>query len=247
MTRLVQLGLSISVLGGASLASKAAEVEVPVVANADIRNLDGADENPLNTDAAAPGRKGIWQLVVRGSVSPETQSFKAYFQADLHGQASPTRPLTGAKFLLTGIQRDEGFATAPVSLVLYGITDNDDEWTELEVTWNNAPKNDTQGDLAKGVKPEGTVRLAELQLNAMGESELFEFEGEELTKYLNWKAGALPDAYGTGAARSAVATFILVASPKSGTLRFYSRQHKDKDPAQTSLLLPRLVVQQPPS
>lgn len=245
MSPAVLFVLAVFVLAVAAARVEAAEVEVPVTANADVRNFEEADLNPLNADTAAPGRKGIWQLVVRGPTLSETQSFKAYFQADLHGLASPTRPLTGAKFLLAGIQRDEGAAAAPVSLVLYGITDNDDAWMELDITWNNAPKNDTGAGLTDGVKPEGTVRLAEVQFNAIGERELFEFEGEELTKYLNWKAGALPDAYGTGPAQNAEATFILVASPKSGTLRFYSRQHKAKDPAETPLLVPRLVVQQP--
>jgi hypothetical protein len=243
MALALRAGLAIVALAGVAVRSTAGEIEVPVTANSDIRNLDAADQNPLGIDAVQSSSKGIWQLVVRASTSAETQSFKTYLQADLEGQASPDRPLDGAKLVLIGVRRDEATASRPVSLTLYGITDNDDEWTEGWITWNNAPKNDTES--VEGVKAEGTVRLAEVQVEVMGEGEVVEFSGEELTKYLNWKAGALPDAYGTGPARVPEATFILVASPKSGTLRFYSRQHKAKDPAETSLLVPRLVVQQP--
>jgi hypothetical protein len=99
--------------------------------------------------------------------------------------------------------------------LVFALPDHDDQWGEAEITWNNAPKNDAASP--GGVQPEGTVLLAEVQLPGIAEGEPVEFESEELTKYLNWKAGALPDAYGTGAAKDSMATFIVAASDRSPT------------------------------
>lgn len=76
------LGLASLILAGATARSMAGEFAIPVTAN-----LEDADQNPLNTDAAAPDRKAAWQLVVRRATFPEPQSFKAYFRAALPGQA----------------------------------------------------------------------------------------------------------------------------------------------------------------
>lgn len=220
----------------------ASEVEVPVTASADIRNLDGADGNFLTFTSGATGQKSAWQLIVRASGNTAMQSFKTYLQADLHGQTGADRPLAGGKVVLTGIASDEAAPTRPASLSLYGITDHDDQWGEAEITWNNAPKNDTESP--GGVRPEGTVLLAEVRLPGIAKGEPVEFESEELTKYLNWKAGALPDAYGTGAAKDSRATFIVVASDRSPTVRFYSHLHKSKDPEQTARFRPRVILRQ---
>lgn len=85
--------------------------------------------------------------------------------------------------------------------------------------------------------------LAEVQLPGIVEGGPVEFESEKLTKYLNWKAEALPDAYGTGAAKDSVAAFIVVAAGRSGTARFYSHLHKGKDPEQIARFRPRVVLQ----
>jgi hypothetical protein len=150
--------------------------------------------------------------------------------------------LAGGKVVLTGVAADKSPSARPVNLSMYGITDHDDQWGEAEITWNDAPKNDAAS--SGGVQPEGTVLLAEVQLPGIAEGEPVEFESEELTKYLNWKAGALPDAYGTGAPKDSMATFIVVASDRSPTVRFYSHLHKSKDPEQTARFRPRVILQQ---
>jgi hypothetical protein len=223
--------------------STAAEVEIPVTASADIRNLDDADGNFLTFTARLTGQKSARQLIVRASGNPATQSFKTYLQADLHGQAGADRPLAGGKVVLTRGASDKAAPTRLASLSLYGITDHNDQWREADITWNNAPKNDTESP--GGVQPKGTVLLAKAQLPGLAAGEPVEFESEELTRYLNWKAGALPDAYGTGAAKDSVATFIVVASDQSPTVRFHSHLHKSKDPEQTTRFRPRVILRRP--
>jgi hypothetical protein len=110
--------------------STAAEVEIPVTASADIRSLDGADQNFLTFTGASTGNKSSWQLIVRSSGAPAKQSFKTYLQADLHSHAGPDRPLAGGKVVLTGIASDGSQSARPVSLSLYGITDHNDHWGE---------------------------------------------------------------------------------------------------------------------
>jgi large subunit ribosomal protein L15 len=149
----------------------------------------------------------------------------------------------GGKVVLTRGASDKAAPTRLASLSLYGITDHNDQWREAEITWNNAPKNDTESP--GGVQPKGTVLLAKAQLPGLAAGEPVEFESEELTRYLNWKAGALPDAYGTGAAKDSVATFIVVASDQSPTVRFHSHLHKSKDPEQTTRFRPRVILRRP--
>jgi hypothetical protein len=232
--------LCLIILASPPLAA-ADEAEIPVAASADIRNLDGADGNFLTFTSGVTGHKGSWQLIVRSGMA-NAQSFKTYLMADLHGHAGPDRPLAGGRVVLTGVAPDKSQSARPVILSLYGITDHDDQWGEAEITWNNAPKNDAASP--GGVQPEGTVLLAEVQLPGIAEGEPVEFESEELTKYLNWKAGALPDAYGTGAAKDSMATFIVAASDRSPTARFYSHLHKGKDPEQTARYRPRVILRQ---
>lgn len=220
--------------------STAAEVKLPVTASADVRNLDEADQNFL-TFTGRGGGKSSWQLLVRSGGTSAKPSFKTYLQADLRGQAGPGRPLGGGKVVLTAMASGDPRSARPVSLYLYGITDHHDQWAEAEITWNNAPKNDVKSP--GGIQPEGTVRLAEVQLPGDVKEGPVEFKSEALTKYLNWKAGALTDAYGTGASQNAVATFIVVASDRSPTFRFFSRLYESKDPEQTARSRPLVVLQ----
>jgi len=220
----------------------ASGLEIPVSANANIRNIDKEDENFLSFTSETTGNRSSWQLIVRASNSPRTESAKIYIEADLRDETSPDRPLTGGKLVLTGVTgttSQQSHWTQPMTLSLYGIVDNDDEWLESTITWNNAPKNDPLS--GHEIEPDGTVLLAEIELAGILHRQPIEFASEELTKYLNWKAGVLPDAYGTGPANHPAATFIIVASDNSPVARFYSRQSVSEETAEFQ---PKLIIHQ---
>lgn len=76
-----------------------------------------------------------------------------------------------------------------VPLSLYTITDQDSDWTESTITWNNAPKNTSTPP--NGFQPSGTVLLATTVVDsttAVNGDEI-SFTEAALTEYLNWAAG----------------------------------------------------------
>ena len=113
------------------------------------------------------------------------------------------------------------------TLSLYGIVDHDDEWSEKEITWVNAPKNDVNSGFQ--VVEEGTTLLATMTLEGDHAGEICAFESEGLIKYLKWKSGLRADAYGTGPAKNSQATFIITSDRPNRVVRIFSRNNKEAE------------------
>jgi hypothetical protein len=157
---------------------------------------------------------------VRNSNSSDAR-YKSYLEADLGSALNPGEVFTNAAIRVTA--GNTALTNAPVTLNIYGIRDNNDTWAESTVTWNNAPKNTTNGN---GVISGGTVLLGTVIVgnNAFISNSVWTFSGSAMDQYLNWTAGAIADPYGNGTSADKVATFILVSSTLGPCFDFYSSE-----------------------
>jgi hypothetical protein len=126
-----------------------------------------------------------------------------------------------------------------VSINIYGIVDNADLWTESEITWDNAPKNDTGSgsDVLGGTSLLGTVNVA----SGVVSGSTIVFSSAELSEYLNWTAGTIADPYGNGASFDTFATFIITSSTvMSNVYAFRTKEYTgtDSDPYLTYTVIP---------
>lgn len=160
-------------------------------------------------------------LRVRNSNSADAR-YKSYLEVDLGSAFNAGKVFTNAAIRVTA--SNTALTNAPVTLNIYGITDNNDTWAESTVTWNNAPKNTTNGN---GVISGGTVLLGTVIVgnNAFISNSVWTFSGSAMDQYLNWTAGAIADPYGNGTSADKVATFILVSSTLGPTFDFYSSEN----------------------
>lgn len=114
-----------------------------------------------------------------------------------------------------------GNASTTAALTIHGIVDNLDSWTEGDITWNNAPKNDTT---SRSALLGNTVVLGTATIPAGTPQEtVITFSDTGLTDYLNWTAGVIADPYGNGASADTITTIIVTGS--NGALgAFYSKE-----------------------
>lgn len=159
-------------------------------------------------------------LRVRNSTSSDAR-YKSWLEAGLGSALNDGEVFTNA--VLTFTARNTALTNAPVTLNIYGITDNNDSWEESMVTWTNAPKNTTNGN---EVVSGGTVLLGTVIVgnNAFISNSVWTFSGSAMDQYLNWTAGAIADPYGNGSSADKAATFILVSSTTGPCFDFYSSE-----------------------
>ncbi|AKJ65627.1 DNRLRE domain-containing protein [Kiritimatiella glycovorans] len=164
--------------------------------------IDGGDTD-TNFGAAT-------QLFLRGGGGANTE--KLYYQFDVEGILGSGEVFDGVEFSIATHPNQPVNATG-FNWTLHGITDNNDSWTESGITWDNAPKNDTSGT---GVVSGGTTNLANFTFASVpAGTATYTISGAGLDEYLNWKAGAIADPYGNGAADNTVATIIVTANNSS--------------------------------
>jgi len=165
---------------------------------------------------------------------------KSYLEVDVGSILN-----TGETFANTAVKMTAqvgAATTAQIGLRIYGITDNADAWIEGnggtdnnpagEITWNNAPKNNTAS--GSGVLSSGTVLLDTIivGIGAFTTDSVWSFSSTALDEYLNWTAGAISDPYGNGASSDTAATFIAVAVQIGPNFNFYSSEHATGQQAQ---------------
>jgi hypothetical protein len=203
----------------------------PVSADAEIRS---------GADADIRFGSGVQMLLRNTSNGPDVPftDIKSYLRADVGGILNSVEgeQLAAAVLRLRSTVARHG----DVEFMLYGIVDQDDQWSESGpdgITWNNAPKNDRSS--GNGVLP-GTVLLASLRLAETLESAFYSFSDPRLTAYLNWKAGVPGDPYGSGPSASSLATFILTVNRKDQFYGFASREAADAEIRPLLLCVPRL-------
>ena len=147
------------------------------------------------------------QLLIRGAGGGNTE--KLYYQFDVGGILAAGETFDNVEFKL-GTHPNQSSSTVGPDWTLHGITDNNDSWTQSGITWDNAPKNDTSGT---GVLSSGTTTLANFSLGSTPAGEnIYTINGSDLDEYLNWKAGAIADPYGNGAASNTIATIIVTSN-----------------------------------
>ncbi|AKJ65630.1 glycosyl hydrolase [Kiritimatiella glycovorans] len=169
-----------------------------VVASADAMIDGGGPDTNFGSDD---------QLYLRGGGGVSTE--KLYYQFDVEGILGSGEVFDGVEFSIT-THPTQPANTTGFNWTLHGITDNNDSWTENGITWANAPKNDTSGT---GVDSTGTTTLANFTFDPVpAGTDTYTISGAGLDEYLNWKAGAIADPYGNGAADNTVATIIVTAN-----------------------------------
>lgn len=197
-----------------------------IITSAIFAAINAATAATLAVDADAYIRSGTsadtnfgseTSLILRGD--GPSDSFKAYFSADFGSELSVGESFSSSSFSVTTNSLSQGAAT---TLVLYGIVDNADSWTEGAITWNNAPKNDTSS--GQSVLATGTVELATLSIPALASSTTYTLSDARIDDYLNWTVGNIAGSYGFGASSDNIATFILTSTGGGNMVRLLSSQ-----------------------
>lgn len=155
---------------------------------------------------------------------------KIYLSYDLTGQLDPGEFFTSTGLTLTadGLPAPDDLTTI-YTLSLYGIIDNTDSWTELGITWNNAPKNDTAS--RGGFESAGVIVLGQVTIDPQAVVEGYQIEWDQaaLDDYVNWGMGVLGDFYGNGqtSADNGTLTFMIGSDVDGNSyplLSFYSKE-----------------------
>ena len=171
-----------------------------IIASADSYIDSGAQSTNFGSDS---------QLFLRGGSVAGGTVEKLYYQFDVGGILAAGEVFDGVELSIT-TNGSQGSSPSGFDWTLHGITDNNDSWTESTITWNNAPKNDTSGT---GVVSTGTATLTNFTFAPVpAGSDTYTISGAGLDEYVNWKAGAIADPYGNGAATDTVATLIVTSN-----------------------------------
>lgn len=143
-----------------------------------VKSGSGADTNYDSTNNL--------QVAARGTNSDR----KIYLKFDLNGLLGNAEQFANTSFGLTTVAGSNsnvllGNATGAFDLTVYGITDNNDSWTDDSVTWNNAPKNDTGS--RSGVLSSGTTSLGSFTVDSstVTGNQQFSISGSALDTFLN--------------------------------------------------------------
>lgn len=166
---------------------------------------------------------------------------KTYLSFDLSSLSDVT--VDAASSLSLGFVSLSGPASGLVTLYVYGITDSTATFDESTITWNNAPKNDTEhytNFSSSGVTLLGTITV---DSNAVVSGTTVSLSGSALASFLNWALGNSGDYYNTGAtsATGGIVTLMLGSDPEYANkdtkpgINFYS-----KDASVANSLKPQL-------
>ncbi|MBC2603422.1 DNRLRE domain-containing protein [Puniceicoccus vermicola] len=163
------------------------------------------------------------QIAARGANNDR----KIYLKFNLNGLLGSGEEFANTSFGLTTIAGNNsdvllGGATGNIDFSVYGITDNDDDWSESTVTWNNAPKNDTGS--RTGVISSGTVDLGSFTIDSstVTGDQPFSISGEVLDTFLN-------DSYANDT--DGIVTLIITSNGSTGDpgIRFWRSDDTELD------------------
>lgn len=149
---------------------------------------------------------------------------KVYLGFDLSGLnvstgAEPVLSLTLSSSPLVPPDIGDGI----VKINVYGITDTTPMFSETDIDWDNAPKNDTIA-LTK-FHMDGVVLIGSILIDTSADDladSTVSISGRELSTFLNWAVGNLGDYYGTGAtqANDKKITLMLAVDDDYSGLRY---------------------------
>lgn len=165
-------------------------------------------------------------------VSSRTGNYarKTYLSFDLSSLSSVT--VDAASSLSLGFVSLSGPASGSVTLYVYGITDSTATFDESAITWNNAPKNNTDHYTdfsSSGVALLGTITVDSASIT---QGTTVSLSGAGLADFLNWALGNSGDYYNTGAtsATGGMVTIMLGSDPAYANkdtnpgINFYSKE-----------------------
>ena len=191
-----------------SVGTAAAAFQLTPDADSYVNNQQGdvnhsADDHVIAWDWFNPG-PGQWL------------EYKAYMRFDL---STLTLPLDTARLILTTI--DGQF---PPGTSLWGLNDGDpgEAWVEADITWNNAPANDTAGDHPNGLLSNATYLgdFTNIEQGVAGGTG--DFSGVTLKDFVNADTDGL-------------ATFIVLSPgetlepPNNGFVYIATKEHAELD------------------